>query len=86
MRQNLKAARQSKGLTQQQVADYLNITLRYYQKLEAGESNGSFGVWDALEELLKIHQRTLRESSNKNLDQVENLLEHLRNQLEQSMN
>ena len=27
MRQNLKAARQSKGLTQQQVADYLNITL-----------------------------------------------------------
>lgn len=86
MRQNLKAARQSKGLTQQQMADYLNITLRYYQKLEAGESNGSFEVWDVLEELLKIHQRILRETSNKNLDQVGNLLEHLRNQLGQSMN
>lgn len=61
MRKNLKEARQRAGMTQQQMADRLNIGLRHYQKIESGDTNGSFEVWDALEDILKIHQRILRE-------------------------
>lgn len=61
MRENLKAARKEKGLTQQQVADYLGITLVYYQKIEKGDRTGDFRIWDSLEDLFNIHQRKLRE-------------------------
>ena len=64
MRENLRNARRDKGLTQQAVADYLGIGLGHYQKIEYEKLNGSFEVWDALEELTGIHQRILREPSN----------------------
>lgn len=60
-RENLKAARKAASLTQQQVADKVGITLVYYQKIEAGERVGSIDIWDALEDLFGVHQRTLRE-------------------------
>lgn len=60
MRENLKKARKDAGMTQQQMADELDISLRQYQRIEAGKSNGSFEIWDALEDILKIHQRILR--------------------------
>ncbi len=72
MRKNLKEARKAAGMTQQQVADKLNIGLRQYQRMEAGQSNGSFENWDVLEEILGIHQRKLREISNNHLDQEDN--------------
>lgn len=59
-RENLKQARNDKGMTQQQVADHLNIGLRYYQHLEAGDRTGDFQIWDDLEELFGMHQRNLR--------------------------
>ena len=65
MRENLKAARKAAGLTQQAMADKLGLTLRHYQKVEYAEINGSFEVWDALEDLLGVHQRTLRETVNR---------------------
>ncbi|MGI6181489.1 MAG: helix-turn-helix transcriptional regulator [Agathobaculum sp.] len=61
MRENLRAARRAKKMTQQQIADYLGVGLRHYQKIEYGEIIGSFSVWDALEDLLEVHQRRLRE-------------------------
>lgn len=64
MRKNLKEARQRAGLTQQQLADKLGLTLRHYQKIEYAEIGGSFDVWDALEDLLGIHQRILRETED----------------------
>lgn len=64
MRENLKKARQNAGLTQQNMADKLGLTLRHYQKIEYAEISGSFEVWDALEDLLGIHQRILRENLN----------------------
>lgn len=72
LRKNLQAARKAAGLTQQAMADKLGITLRYYQRIEYGESGGSFEVWDALEELLEVHQRKLREISNNRLAPREN--------------
>lgn len=42
MRANLKKARQDAGLTQQQMADKLNIGLRYYQHIEKGDRAGDF--------------------------------------------
>lgn len=64
MRKILKEARKKAGLTQQAMADKLNIGLRHYQKIESGDTNGSFEVWDALEDILRIHQRKLREISS----------------------
>lgn len=61
MRENLRKARKEKGLTQQAVADHLEIGLRYYQKIEAGDRTGDFEIWDSLEDLFNIHQRKLRE-------------------------
>lgn len=69
----LKAARKAKGLTQQQVADKLGISLVHYQKIEAGDRTGDFYIWDALEDITGIHQRKLREISNNRLDLKENL-------------
>lgn len=73
VRLNLKNARKEKGMTQQQVADYLKVGLRHYQKIECGDTNGSFSVWDALEDLLNIHQRKLREISSNHHVLKENL-------------
>lgn len=63
VRENLKTARTALGYTQQQMADKLGISLRYYQNLEKGDRNGDFEIWDALEDITGIHQRTLRETS-----------------------
>lgn len=63
MRQNLKEARQKAGMTQQQMADRLEISLRYYQNIESGSRTGDFVIWDTLEEITGIHQRILREIS-----------------------
>ena len=73
MRQNLKAARKDKRLTQQQMADYLNITLRYYQQIEAGQRTGDFMLWDEMEDLLGIHQKKLRETLKNHLDKADSL-------------
>lgn len=59
-REMLKDARHAAGMTQQQVADHVGISLRYYQNLEAGDRNGDFQIWDTLEDLFGIHQRELR--------------------------
>lgn len=61
MREKLKQARKAKGLTQQQMADKLGISLVYYQKIEAGDRTGDFFIWDTLEDITGIHQRVLRE-------------------------
>lgn len=65
LRENLKNARKAAGMTQQQIADRLEIGLRHYQKIEAGDTTGSFEIWDALEDILGIHQRKLRETSDR---------------------
>ena len=63
MRENLRAARKANGLTQQQMADKLWICLRHYQRIESGVSCGTCELWDMLEDLLSVRQRTLREIS-----------------------
>jgi transcriptional regulator with XRE-family HTH domain len=60
MRHNLKTARKNKGMTQQAMAYFLDITVRQYQRFETGETLGKIAHWDMLEDLLGIPQRTLR--------------------------
>ena len=72
MRHNLKKARAEAGWTQQKVADELGITLNHYQKIEAGDRNGNFEIWDKLEDLTGIHQRKLREISETHPGQGDN--------------
>ena len=73
MRENLKNARIVANMTQQAVADYLGISLRYYQKIEAGDRTGDFEIWDNLEDLFNVHQRKLREISNNHHDKADSL-------------
>lgn len=63
MREKLKEARRSAGMTQQRTAEKIGISLRYYQQIEEGSRTGDFAIWDELEDLFKIHQRELREIS-----------------------
>ncbi|MBU5626511.1 helix-turn-helix domain-containing protein [Oscillibacter sp. MSJ-2] len=65
MRENLKAARKAKGMTQAQAATKLGVTERYYRFIESGERNGDFELWDTLEDLFGVHQRTLREDTGR---------------------
>lgn len=76
MRENLKNARKEKGLTQQQMADRLEISLRYYQNIEAGSRTGDFTIWDTLEDITGIHQRKLREISENHLGPKGNQEKH----------
>lgn len=62
-RKNLQEARKAAGMTQQQMADKLEISLRYYQNIESGSRTGDFTIWDELEDITGIHQRKLRELS-----------------------
>ena len=64
MRENLKKARKEAGMTQKDVAEYLGMTERAYQRIESGERLGTIETWDLLEDLFKIHQRALRELSS----------------------
>lgn len=60
MRENLKAARKARGMTQQQVADELGISLIGYRQIESGARIGKIETWDKLEDLFESHQRILR--------------------------
>lgn len=64
MRENLKNARKAAGMTQQQVAEYLKVTLRTYQRMEEGTLLGSIHNWDSLEDLFGTHQRVLRSETD----------------------
>ncbi len=76
MRKNLKEARQAAGMTQQEVADKLNIGLRYYKQIEAGQRTGNFEIWDKLEEMFNVHQRILREISENHHGTADNPMKH----------
>lgn len=71
-RKNLKEARRAAGLTQQQMADRLGISLRYYKYIESGKVMGSIWMWDKLEDITGIHQRKLRETSENHRGTKEN--------------
>lgn len=51
LRNNLKRERNEAEMTQIEVAEYLNITVRQYIAIETGTSDGSIKVWRKLSEL-----------------------------------
>ena len=75
MRETLKNARKQAGMTQQQMADRLESSLNYYQKIESGDRTGDFYIWDTLEDITGMHQRKLREISENYPDQAKHQLE-----------
>ena len=52
VRQNLRKARKRNGLTQNDIARLLNITVRQYGAIETGASNGSVKVWQEIKRVL----------------------------------
>ncbi len=61
-RENLKKARRDAGMTQQQAARHLGISVIGYRQIESGKRIGSIKTWDMLEDLFNVHQRKLREN------------------------
>jgi len=61
MREKLRDARKAAGLTQQQMADKLGLTLIGYRQIESGKRIGRIETWDKLEDIFGIHQRLLRQ-------------------------
>jgi transcriptional regulator with XRE-family HTH domain len=72
-REKLKKARKDAGLTQQQMADKLDISIVYYQKIEQGSRTGDFTLWDTLEDITGVHQRILREIEDNHPGKESNL-------------
>ncbi len=72
-REKLKKARKDAGLTQQQMADKLEISIVYYQKIEQGSRTGDFVLWDMLEDITGVHQRILREIEDNHPGKESNL-------------
>lgn len=72
-REKLKKARKDAGLTQQQMADKLDISIVYYQKIEQGSRTGDFTLWDTLEDITEVHQRILREIEDNHPGKESNL-------------
>ncbi len=72
-REKLKKARKEAGLTQQQMADKLDISIVYYQKIEQGSRTGDFTLWDTLEDITGVHQRILREIEDNHPGKESNL-------------
>lgn len=69
----MKEARRQAGMTQKQVAEYLNVVERHYKAIEYGERLGSIDIWDKLEDLFSVNQRILRENVENHLCKGENL-------------
>lgn len=72
-REKLKKARKEAGLTQQQMAGKLDISIVYYQKIEQGSRTGDFTLWDTLEDITGVHQRILREIEDNHPGKESNL-------------
>lgn len=72
MRERLKAARNQLGLTQQQMADRLGMCSRNYKYIESGKTDGKVKLWDELEAITGVDQRSLREISANRLGQEDN--------------
>lgn len=60
MRENLKKARENKGLSTSEIAEKLKITTRMYNYIESGKRDGNYEIWDNLEDIFKVSQRELR--------------------------
>lgn len=67
----LKDYREKKGLTQFEVAELLQISVRYYQKIESGKSFPRQKIILLLEDLFQTPQRILL---SKNLNEIPDYL------------
>lgn len=64
MRQILKDARTTAGMTQKETANAIKVSERFYQHLEAGTREGKGHIWDELEALFNTPQRELRNNDS----------------------
>jgi transcriptional regulator with XRE-family HTH domain len=58
--ENLRKARQAKGMTVKQLAAEVGLTRAGMWDIEAGRNFGSVPVWDRLEAFFGIDQKVLR--------------------------
>ena len=49
-------------MTQKEVAEYLGVTIRSYQRIESGDRTGEIQTWDLLEDLMNVMQQKIKTS------------------------
>ena len=64
MRYNLFYQRQRHGYSQTDMSDLLNISLRQYQRIESGESDGKVKIWILISSILNDTIENLLINSN----------------------
>lgn len=64
-RELLNKTRKEMGISATQMANILGITRRYYLKIESGDRMGTPTLWDAIEDVIGINQRELRQLAHK---------------------
>lgn len=64
-RELLNKTRKEKGISATQMANTLGVTRRYYLSIESGDRMGTPPLWDAIEDIIGINQRKLRQISPK---------------------
>ena len=64
-RELLNKTRKEMGISATQMANTLGITRRYYLKIESGDRMGTPTLWDAIEDIIGINQRKLRQTTSK---------------------
>jgi transcriptional regulator with XRE-family HTH domain len=84
MRPRLIQERKKHNITQEEAANFLNITTRHYRTLESGDSDGSVKIWEQLSKRFNVSINELLSQdvdtehldySNSNLDGVEEVKE-----------
>lgn len=63
MRDRLIEAREEKGLTEQELAKYLGISVRKYCKIEESARVGNRAVWEKLENLFETPKSILKKNT-----------------------
>lgn len=61
-RELLNKTRKEMGISATQMAARLGIAKSYYRQIESGLRTGKPELWDAIEDIIGINQRTLRQN------------------------
>ncbi len=73
MELKLRQHREKKGLSQEQMADYLKISQSQYYRKESGTSKIQEKEWDAIAKILEVDKNELRDENNNSNFNIQNI-------------
>jgi transcriptional regulator with XRE-family HTH domain len=73
MELKLRQQREKKGLSQEQMAEYLNISQSQYYRKEIGTSKIQEKEWDTIAKILEVDKNELRDENNSSNFNIQNI-------------